>query len=56
MSWDDDLTCRRCGHRADLHGIESGCMVRVPERCDCPATEERVWQKGLDRMTAGLEP
>lgn len=57
MSVMAELLCARCGHAADLHGVEgmkSGCMVRHPAECDCPAKWERIYDRAVRRMSAGL--
>jgi hypothetical protein len=56
VSWEDDLTCRRSGHRADVHGVDVGCLAHNPEDCSCPLTNERIYDRAVQRMTAGLEP
>lgn len=59
MAWNDELKCARCGHFADVHGIEemdSGCLARTDDGgCDCPLTWERIEDRAIRRMTAGLE-
>ena len=52
-----ELLCARCGHPADLHGLEdfpSPCMHRRDGECECRVTWERIEDRAIMRMSAGL--
>ena len=52
-----ELLCARCGHPADLHpvqGMGGTCMHRRDGDCPCPLLWERIEDRAIQRMSAGL--